>query len=531
MTASIVILFVLFARLLLKKAPKGFSYVLWYVVLFRLLCPVAFSSPVSLLGMLHAPIRESGGAASSIEYIPNDIVHTEFPEVDIPIPGVSDAVGRRLPRGAEQLAADPLEFPTTVATYLWGIGFLAMAGYSVITCFKIRRKLRVAILLRDNIFVGDDISYPFVIGFIRPRIYLPCGLSAREREYIILHERHHIRRLDHIVKALAFMALCIHWFNPLVWLAFVLLGKDMEMSCDEAVIRKAGEDIRADYSASLLALATGHRRIAGTPLAFGEGDAKGRIRNLANWKKPGVWVVLAAVAGCIGLTVCLLTNPMGDGGETDSASGGGNDASGAAAQLTLDDVEALSPKGDARVWYDNNAVVVAVSDLDHDGETENVVARTVTPGEVYELSVEKEDGTQVWTREAGIPHTGWGTIMLYSEDGQDYLMEYFPAMFQGIGSYTCTVFSLEDGKETVKEQWSVDFELPVEESWEMTPEMTRFSEEVGVLLRNSIVLLSTEQGILVRGPQAASDLPQIYPVRFDPDEIWEAIDGAANQYS
>lgn len=129
--------------------------------------------------------------------------------------------------------------------------------------------------------------------------------------YIILHEQYHIRRLDHIVKALAFVALCIHWFNPLVWVAFILSGKDMEMSCDEAVVLKLGTEIRADYTASLLSLATGKRIIAGMPLAFGEGNTKGRIKNLANWKKPTFWVVLISVISCVVLAICLLTNPTG----------------------------------------------------------------------------------------------------------------------------------------------------------------------------------------------------------------------------
>lgn len=656
LTASVVILFVIFARLLLKRAPKIFSYALWYVVLFRLFCPVAINSPLSLLGMFDAPTMESHSAASSIEYIPANIVHTESPEIHMPVPGVNDVVNRQLPQGAEQLGGDPLEFPTTFATYIWGAGFLAMAVYSVIAYFGIRKKLKVVIPLRDNIFIADDIKSPFVIGFFHPRIYLPCGLGGREQEYIILHEQHHIRRLDHIVKALTFLALCIHWFNPLVWLAFVLASKDMEMSCDEAVIRKMGENIRADYSASLLVLATGRHLIAGTPLAFGEGDTKGRIRNLANWRKPAFWVVLAAVAGCATLAVCLLTNPMGGdeqeggegrdrlpietseaggGGESESTSGkgdgdvsqatsreGSDDELGTAAatQLTLDTVAALSEKGNdlswadfeqylhedvgsglyiwhfeideifslsvgggslesspmyiylqaydraalhqskpwhvnqqeqdddksrdildkidiryedvwafvERIWYETSAVVMTYADLDHDGETENVVVRTVIPDQVYELAVEKEDGTQIWTAEASPAHVGWNTIMLYSEGGQDYLIQYLPTMFQGIGNYTCTMFSLEGGKETIKEKWFVNFELPAEETLEMTPEMTWFSEEVGVLLRNSLVLLSTEQGILVEGPTNASSLPQIYPVRFDPEEIQAAMDGTAD---
>ena len=183
-----------------------------------------------------------------------------------------------------------------------------MLLYSGISYLKIRKKVRIAVPLRSNIWIADDIKSPFVIGFLKPKIYLPNNLGEQEQEYIILHEQHHIRRLDHVIKTLAFLALTIHWFNPLVWFAFVLACKDMEMSCDEAVIRKIGENVRADYSASLLTLATGHRIIAGTPLAFGEGDTKGRIRNLAKWKKPAIWVLVLTIIICLILGVCLITD-------------------------------------------------------------------------------------------------------------------------------------------------------------------------------------------------------------------------------
>jgi len=309
LTASVAIVLVILLRLLLKKAPKVISYALWAVVLFRLLCPVSIGSSFSLYNLFDAPTEEAGTMTSVIEYVPSNIVHTEYPSVALPVPGVSDVINDALPQGEEQLRADPLEGPIFIATYVWMAGVLAMVIYSIVSYVRLRRKLSVVVSLRDNIFIADDIKSPFVVGLFRPKIYLPCNLGDKEQEYIIFHEQHHIKRLDHIIKALVFLALAIHWFNPLVWLAFVLASKDMEMSCDEAVIRKIGGDVRADYSASLLTLATGRRIIAGTPLAFGEGDTKGRINNLSKWKKPAVWVVIVAVVACIILAVCLLTNP------------------------------------------------------------------------------------------------------------------------------------------------------------------------------------------------------------------------------
>ena len=309
LTASVAIGLVILLRFALKKAPKVFSYALWGIVLFRLLCPLSIGSTFSVFNLIDTPVEDYGYISSVIEYVPADIVHTENPSVVLPVPGVSEVINDALPQGQEQLRADPLEGRTFVATVIWMMGVLAMGIYSIVSYLKLRFKLRVAIPLRENIFIADDIKSPFVVGLIRPRIYLPCNLSEKEQEYIILHEKHHTKRLDHVMKALAFIALAIHWFNPLVWVAFILAGKDMEMSCDEAVIRKVGSDVRADYSASLLTLATGRRIIAGTPFAFGEGDTKGRIHNLSKWKKPAVWIVILSVILCVILAVCLMTNP------------------------------------------------------------------------------------------------------------------------------------------------------------------------------------------------------------------------------
>lgn len=305
--ASVVILFVLAARLILKRAPKIFSYALWAIVLIRLLVPIHIPSPVSAI-----PITQT---TSSVE------INAALPVLDYETPRDRQENIHSLQRSIENDTAyvhvsHSLE-PTGYLAIAWLSGMGVMVLYSCLSYWTIRKKVSIAVPLRDNILIADDVKTPFVIGFICPKIYLPCNLEKSEQEYIILHEQHHIRRFDHVAKALAFLALTIHWFNPLVWVAFVLTCKDMEMSCDEAVIRELGEDVRADYSASLLTLATGHRIIAGTPLAFGEGDTKGRIKNLAKWKKPAIWILVIALILCVILSVCLLTNPIEEAGVED----------------------------------------------------------------------------------------------------------------------------------------------------------------------------------------------------------------------
>ena len=303
--ASIVILFVLAARLILKRAPKIFSYALWAIVLIRLVVPIHIPSPISAI-----PVTQTTNSAE---------INAVLPPLDFETPGDRQANSYSLQQSIEKdtpyvHVSHSLE-PTGYLAFAWIAGMCVMVLYSGLSYWKIKKKVRISILLRDNIFIADDIGSPCVIGFGRPNIYLPNGICEKEQEYIILHEQHHIKRLDHIIKGIAFIALTVHWFNPLVWVAFVLACKDMEMSCDEAVIRKLGSDVRADYSASLLTLATGHRIIAGTPLAFGEGDTKGRIKNLAKWRQPVFLTVVIGIFVCLLAVVLLLTNPIEETGE------------------------------------------------------------------------------------------------------------------------------------------------------------------------------------------------------------------------
>ena len=308
-TASIAIVCVLVLRLLLKKAPKVISYVLWAVVLFRLLCPVSIASGFSLFGLMNAPMEQTAAGASIIQYVPEDMIHTEVPGILLPIPGASETIENTLTQDEEQLASDSIETYVIIGTSIWFTGIFVMATYSVVSCLRLRRRLVIVSPLRDNIYLADEITTPFVMGVLKPKIYLPSDMDEHQQSYIIFHEQHHIRRGDHIIKALACIALIIHWFNPLVWVAFICSNKDMEMSCDEAVVKKMGGGILADYTASLLSLATGKTIIAGGPLAFGEGDTKGRIKNLAHWKSPALWIVLMSVIACVALGIGLLTNP------------------------------------------------------------------------------------------------------------------------------------------------------------------------------------------------------------------------------
>ncbi len=311
--ASFVILLVLLARLLLKKAPKVFSYALWAVVLFRLLCPVSLPSPASLLPemtpvaqrytLADAPISPAGAGYAAYHAV-GDALNGGLGVQVIPTT-LPDGSG-----GVRTQSALWWEVWVLFGQYVWLAGLGVMALYALFSWLKLRRSLQTASHLREDLWLADGIPSPFVLGLARPKIYLPSQLSEGELPYIVLHERHHIRRGDHTFKALGFLALCIHWFNPLVWVAFVLAARDMEMSCDEAVVAKLGEGVLREYSASLVNLAAGRTVIAGMPLAFGEGDTKGRVRNLARWKRPKWWIVAVAAVICLIAGLCLMTDPQ-----------------------------------------------------------------------------------------------------------------------------------------------------------------------------------------------------------------------------
>lgn len=300
LTATIVILFVICVRQFIKGAPKIFSYALWGIVLLRLLVPISIESSVSFV-----PERTEFTSMVDVnEALPEitfqtaeDRLHNEW-QMEITAPG------------EPMILSHTMLEPQLYLTMIWMTGILVLSVRSLLAYLGLRERVKISVLYQKGIYIADDIDTPFVMGFFQPKIYLPGTLDQTEQKYIIAHERHHIRRGDHIFKALGFLALTIHWFNPFVWVAFILSGRDMEMSCDEAVIRKLGEDVRAEYSASLLNLATGKRMFAGTPLAFDEGDPTERVRNLARLKKPALWIILICLIACIILAACLLTDPV-----------------------------------------------------------------------------------------------------------------------------------------------------------------------------------------------------------------------------
>lgn len=327
LTAAYAAAVVAVLRMILKKrAPKQVLCVLWLVVFARLLIPVNLESPLSILpdqeqvqAVQDLPAMLIGGGQAAPEQNPGQIpvqgqpgspaanpVSQENVKPDAPALSLPGGVTPSAPRDEA-----PAGFPwQALLAGVWLAGALAMGLYGIISCLRLKRRLFDAIRSQDGAWEHPAVGSPFILGVIRPKIYLPAGLCGQPRQFILCHERAHLRRLDHIVKPLCWAALALHWFNPAVWLAFVLMSRDIEAACDEAVIRRLGPKVKADYSATLLALATGGRMPAPCPLAFDEGNAKGRIQNVLRYRRPALWIVVVSVVMAVMAAVCLLTDPV-----------------------------------------------------------------------------------------------------------------------------------------------------------------------------------------------------------------------------
>jgi beta-lactamase regulating signal transducer with metallopeptidase domain len=295
--ASIVIVAVCLIRLLMRKMPKKYVFLLWAAVWFRLLCPLELHLPVYTVPFME-PLEET----FAVQEVTVNEAATET-ENEISPETAEQESGTA---AEEKTAMSYKEIAVHASAYIWFAGVAAFAIYSAVSLYRLKKKLIGAVRTDKHVLISDYIDSPFVIGIFSPDIYLPSSLDEKELEYILLHENSHIERRDTLWKTIAFAALALHWFNPLVWISFILFEKDMEMSCDEAVIEKAGSNIKADYSETLLTFSSARKKLS-IPLAFDEGNPKGRIRHLSQWKKPSKAAAAILAALCIVMSVLLLS--------------------------------------------------------------------------------------------------------------------------------------------------------------------------------------------------------------------------------
>ncbi len=332
LAASIVAVAVMIARLLLKKAPKIFSYALWAFVLIRLVLPFSFTSRVSVLTVANPSVSERGGvqfvvpsANQPVSAVPRPVIKTGDPAANLSGTGINSETGVQggqeltssgaaLPQSGSQTGteamtsapASPISPVLQVGSVIWVIGMIAYAGLLIANSLTLRHRLRYAMRVRQNIYECEAISSPFIYGLIHPKIYLPMDLDSRQRKYVLTHERVHLRRHDYVFKMIGSLLLMFHWFNPLLWYAYILMSKDMEMACDEAVLGRLGSGGRVNYGMTLLQFAS---KPTITALSFSESNTKLRIKNILNYKKPTFWVLAAGIVACLLLAVPLLSNP------------------------------------------------------------------------------------------------------------------------------------------------------------------------------------------------------------------------------
>ena len=296
--SSWLIVAVLITRQLLKKAPKWIICLLWGLVAIRLVCPFSFESTLSLL--------------PSNKVIPENIMVTQQPQIDSGITIIDKTVNPIIENRfspVETSSANPMQILVSVASDIWLVGMVAMLIYALISFIMLKRRVRASVRLNGRIWECDDVESPFILGTLRPAIYVPSGLDDRTLELVVAHEKAHLKRYDHWWKPIGFILLTMYWFNPLSWVAYTLLCRDIEAACDERVIRNKKKDYRAAYSQALLDCSLQRRFISVCPLAFGETGVKGRVKGVLNYKKPSFWIIVAAVITSMVIVVCFMTNP------------------------------------------------------------------------------------------------------------------------------------------------------------------------------------------------------------------------------
>lgn len=435
--ASYCIAVVIALRFFLKRQSKLFSYLLWSVVAFRLLCPFSLSSAYSLLRMDTDIISQESIDRLSSDNI-NEAWQVAAPDNMMPEGQMAAAVDATASHIAdiEVVKADTwAQKIFAAAAWVWVIGIVMFICYGIITTLRMRYLLSGAVCVGDNVYEAEGIDTPFVFGIVRPRIYLPAHIQDVDKRYVLEHERIHIERKDYLVKISACAAVCLHWFNPLVWLAFVLMESDMEMSCDEAVLKRLGEDIKKEYSRSLLSLSCERRIFQISPLAFGEVNVKGRIRNILSYKKKTLITVVVAAALIIIIGVGLVLNPE----KKEAVSGTESDVS-----LSYNtEIEAIGVvqfvEDFANATIDRDGAAIASMYIDEDTALANEVMmylEKVGDGYTYGISSPwpidfryeinaKDQKADIWYyASTSDPHISvWKKEIQYTKVGEEYKVE------------------------------------------------------------------------------------------------------------
>lgn len=409
-SASWIVLAVLLMRSVLKKAPKWLTALLWAIVAVRLICPISIESDASLI--------------PNAQTVAPSIMTDRTPQIQTGFPSFNNAINPIIANSfsPEPMAsANPLQILIPLAAIIWGIGVFAFLVYGSVSYWRVKRKVSTAVLLRDNIYQSENVLSPFVLGLFKPKIYLPFYIDHQDMLHVFAHEDAHIRRRDHWWKPIGFTILTIHWFNPLLWLAYVLLCRDIELACDEKVIKDLCAEQRADYSQALLNCSIGRRMIVACPLAFGEVSVKNRVKSVLNYKKPAFWLLSVGVVAIVVLAVCFLTNPT---------------------SAKMDHIEFLSltPRieNTACVWLSDGASYHSAGKID-----KNILQ------ELTELSISKKEISMNRSEDRDKTHT---IVLQTEEDAQPTLSSYIEGLRIHFNSDFTSVWANNGVKPTLSYQ-------------------------------------------------------------------------------
>ena len=480
-SASWLILAVLILRLVLKKAPKWVNVLLWGIVAVRLICPLSFESALSLI--------------PSSETIPLDIEMAAKPTIDSGVPAINSVVNPVLSSFAPPqhvlTSANPLQIWIPILNIIWLIGVGSLLLYTAVSYWRLCRKVDTAVRYKDNIFQSEHVSSPFVLGLIKPRIYLPFKLDGQNLEHVVAHEKAHIHRKDHWWKPLGFFLLTIHWFNPLMWLAYVLLCRDIELACDEKVIKELDNEQRAGYTQALVACSVNRRMIAACPLAFGEVGVKERVKSVMNYKKPAFWVIILAVIACVIVAVCFLTNPKQDSYTLRIVVPAGSQE-----KFVYTDEEISTIKNTIKIWSgdglgDTEVLLFPVNKTTETGYT----ATYITRGMPVEFDAEKDTWFKIGVN---MQNSTNEDIIVYVEV-ENVAVRISDESTPDRMRFEAEILEIYDGNYLVK---------PVEGSWELNS-----ADRIEVPIRNAYPSPEPEIGDVIE-IEYSGEILETYPARI-----------------
>lgn len=402
-TAGWLILAVILLRLLFRRTPKWVMGILWLLIAVRLVNPFSVESVYSLI--------------PTAELFPQEILYSDKPSVDTGVEVLDILVNHSLESSVPDPgdSVNPLQIVAALSSFVWLAGMTVLLVSAAVSYILLRHKVRTAVRLRENIRQSEFITTPFVLGVFRPTVYLPFSVEESDAEYIIAHEKAHIRRGDHLVKPFAYLLLSVYWFNPLMWAAYIFICRDIELACDERVIRNMGTDERKAYSNVLLEFTAKQKLITVCPVAFGEVGVKTRIKSVLNYKKPALWLIAAALAVCVVCGVCLMTDPQPIEGlpSAEEIAGIRMNSFPANTEVSMEDGQKMLP---ILLEVFGKATKTFRGSYDDEPQTENLDG-----GTYLEITFHYADETV---------SPSFQTYYLYSQKGKAYLMRPYDAVYR-----------------------------------------------------------------------------------------------------